>query len=190
MALMEVLIWPDPKLAQVAKPVEKVDDSIRDFAKDLVETMYAEDGGGLAATQVGVPWRIFAIDITTSKWGKGTDGPVVLINPVFKKKEGKIEWEEACLSVPGESGFVTRAYHVIVDYLDLGGNPQTMDAEGLLAIALQHENDHLDGKVWVDYQGKLKRSIVQKKMQKLKKSLAEQHAERVEYGKKHPRSQL
>jgi peptide deformylase len=169
MAVREILIWPDPRLAEVSAPVEMVDDEIRELVADMLETMYQADGVGLAAPQVAVLKRVVVIDI----WGSEEDRPsgeepLVLINPVFELAEGELTWEEGCLSVPGETGQVTRAAHVKVRYLDLAGDEQLLEAEGLKAVALQHECDHLNGKLFVEYLSRLKRSVIKRKMLKLK----------------------
>lgn len=168
MAIREILIWPDPRLLEVSKPVETVDDEIKTLVADMLETMYDADGVGLAAPQVGVQKRVVVIDIYGAADDRPSgEEPLVLINPVFEHKEGELSWEEGCLSVPGETGSVTRAANVRVRYLDLDGNEQVLEAEGLKAVALQHECDHLDGKLFVDYLSRLKRNVIRRKMLKL-----------------------
>jgi peptide deformylase len=182
MAVKEILIWPNPELLKVSKKVEAVDDSIRALVKDMFDTMYDYDGVGLAAPQIGVHKRVVVVDIRSyEREHEGEkveipsgEAPLVLINPEFSNKSGELEWEEGCLSVPGETGLVTRAARCTVNYLDLDGKPQTIDAEGLKAVALQHECDHLDGKLFVDYLSRLKRNVIKKKMEKL---IAERDAE-------------
>lgn len=169
MAIREILIWPDPRLAQKSEPVAVIDDEIRTLVKDMLETMYDADGVGLAAPQVNVHKRVIVIDIYGAEADRPSgEEPLVLINPVFEKAEGELAWEEGCLSIPGETGVVTRAADVRVRYLDLDGNEQVLEAEGLKAVALQHECDHLEGKLFVDYLSRLKRNVIKRKMMKLK----------------------
>lgn len=196
MALRDILIWPDPRLMKVSKPVElnadgSVPDDIKLLVKDMFETMYDADGVGLAAPQVGVLKRVVVVDIRAydkdkQKEGAGNvepersgEAPIALINPVFSDKSGKLEWDEGCLSVPGESGLVTRAAKCRVDYIDLDGKPASIEAEGLKSVALQHECDHLDGKLFVDYLSTLKKNVIKRRMQKL---IAEIEADRAEAG--------
>jgi peptide deformylase len=177
MAIREILIWPDPLLSKVSEPVEEITDEIRTLVEDMLETMYDADGVGLAAPQVGVHLQVVVIDIygQTEDRPSGEE-PLVLINPVFERAEGSLEWEEGCLSVPGETGMVKRNSDVKVKYLDLNGNEQTLEAEGLKAVALQHECDHLNGKLFVDYLSRLKRNVIKRKMIKLKQELEEEAA--------------
>jgi peptide deformylase len=169
MALREILIWPDPELLKTSEAVTEIDDGLRTLVADMLETMYDADGVGLAAPQVGVLKRLVVIDIHAGEDDRPSgEPPLVMINPIFTFKEGEMTWEEGCLSVPGENGKVTRAAHVKVEYQDLDGNELELEAEGLLAVALQHECDHLDGKLFVDYLGKLKRDVIKKRMLKLK----------------------
>ncbi len=193
MAQLDILIWPDPRLLKVSKPVElnadgSVPEDIKVLVKDMFETMYEADGVGLAAPQVGVLKRVVVVDIRAYDKDKDSDEddsnkaaaakagsdpvrsgelPIVLINPVFSDKSGKLEWDEGCLSVPGESGLVTRAARCRVDYIDLDGKAQSIEAEGLKSVALQHECDHLEGKLFVDYLSTLKRNVIKRRMQKL-----------------------
>lgn len=168
MAIREILIWPDPRLLEVSQPVEQIDDEIKTLVADMLETMYDADGVGLAAPQVGVQKRVVVIDIYGAEADRPSgEEPLVLINPVFEHKEGELSWEEGCLSVPGETGSVTRSAKVRVRYLDVEGNEQVLEAEGLKAVALQHECDHLDGKLFVDYLSRLKRNVIRRKMLKL-----------------------
>lgn len=169
MAIRDILIWPDPRLAQRSEPVAVIDDEIKVLVRDMLETMYDADGVGLAAPQVGVHKRVVVIDIYGSEEDRPSgEEPLILVNPVFEKAEGELSWEEGCLSVPGETGIVTRAADVRVRYLDLDGNEQVLEAEGLKAVALQHECDHLEGKLFVDYLSRLKRNVIKRKMLKLK----------------------
>lgn len=175
MAIRDILIWPDPLLLKVSEKVTAVDDSIKALVADMFDSMYDADGVGLAAPQIGVHKRVVVIDIRAYE-REQADGkvevpsgetPLVLINPEFVEKSGSLEWEEGCLSVPGETGTVTRAARCKVTYLDLDGHEQTLEAEGLKSVALQHECDHLDGKLFVDYVSRLKRNVIKKKMLKL-----------------------
>lgn len=167
--IREILIWPDPRLAQTSEPVAAIDDEIRALVRDMLETMYDADGVGLAAPQVGVHKRVIVIDIYGAEADRPSgEEPMVLINPVFERAEGELAWEEGCLSVPGETGVITRAADVRVRYLDLDGKEQVLEAQGLKAVALQHECDHLEGKLFVDYLSRLKRNVIKRKMMKLK----------------------
>ena len=175
MSVRDILIWPDPELLKVSAPITAIDDSVRALVKDLFDTMYDADGVGLAAPQIGVHRRVVVVDIRSYEREHdgerveipATEAALVLINPTFVKLAGELEWEEGCLSVPGETGLVTRAAQCTVKYLDLDGQQHTIDAEGLRAVALQHECDHLDGKLFVDYLSRLKRNVIKKKMLKL-----------------------
>ncbi len=181
MAVREILIWPNPELLKVSAKVDVVDDSIRALAKDMFDSMYAADGVGLAAPQIGVHKRVVIVDIRSYEREQADgkvevpsgEAPMVLVNPVIANKSGELEWEEGCLSVPGETGMVTRAAKCTVTYLDLDGKTQTLEAEGLKSVAVQHECDHLDGKLFVDYLSKLKRGFIKKKMLKLIEERAE-----------------
>lgn len=180
MAIREILIWPDPRLTEKSEPVAEITEDIRVLVRDMLETMYDADGVGLAAPQVGVLKRVVVIDIYGSEADRPSgEEPLVLINPVFEKAEGELSWEEGCLSVPGETGVVTRNADVRVRYQDLDGNEQVLEAEGLKAVALQHECDHLEGKLFVDYLSRLKRNVIKRKMLKIK---AEREAEAQEAG--------
>lgn len=161
MALLPILHYPDPRLRKVAKPVAQVDDRIRKLVADMAETMRAAPGIGLAATQVDVHERVIVIDISEAR-----DQLQVLINPEIVQAEGEEETEEGCLSVPGIYDTVRRAERVRVRALNLQGDPFTLDADGLLAVCVQHEIDHLDGKVFVDYLSRLKQQRIAAKMKK------------------------
>jgi peptide deformylase len=161
MAQLEILHFPDSRLRTRAKPVELVDDHIRAVVDDLFETMYAAPGIGLAATQVNFHRRIIAIDLSESK-----DSPLTLINPTICEHQGKIETEEGCLSVPGIYEPVFRAEWIRVEALDRDGQPFQLEADGLLAVCIQHEMDHLEGKLFVDYLSTLKRQRIRKKLGK------------------------
>ena len=161
MAILEILHYPDKRLRTVAKPVEKVDDSIRKLVEDMFETMYAAPGIGLAATQVDVHRRLLVADVSRD----GSE-PHALINPEIIEKDGVTVTEEGCLSVPGFYDSVERAEHIRVRSLDLDGQPFEFEAEGLLAVCIQHEMDHLDGKLFVDYLSEAKRMRIRKKLVK------------------------
>ncbi|WP_338869715.1 peptide deformylase [Myxococcus stipitatus] len=163
----DILIWPDPILKQKATPVTKVDDSIRALVKDMFETMYAADGVGLAAPQIGVLKRVIVLDTTPRQ---PDAKPLAMINPELIALEGETTYTEGCLSLPGESEDVDRAAIVTVKYLDVDGNEQTLRCDELLAIAVQHETDHLNGTVFVDHVSTLKREFIRKRMKRLKAS--------------------
>ncbi|ELR63142.1 Peptide deformylase [Photobacterium marinum] len=164
MSVLQVLTFPDERLRTVAKPVEKVTPEIQKIVDDMLETMYDEEGIGLAATQVNVHQRIVVIDLSEER-----NQPMVLINPEITDKRGEDGIEEGCLSVPGARALVQRAAEVSVKALDRDGNEFTFDAEDLLAICVQHELDHLEGKLFVDYLSPLKRQRIKQKMEKLKR---------------------
>lgn len=164
MALLPILEFPDPRLRTRAQPVEAVDASLRKLIDDMFETMYAAPGIGLAATQVNVHKRVIVIDVSETR-----DQPLVLINPEILERQGLEEMEEGCLSVPGIYDKVTRAERVRVRTLDRDGKAQEFDADGLLAVCIQHEIDHLDGKLFVDYLSDLKRTRIRKKLEKERK---------------------
>ena len=161
MALLPILHYPDPRLHTRAKPVEAVDAGIRKLAADMAETMYAAPGIGLAATQVDVHKRLLVLDISEDK-----SDLKVFINPEILSREGECVGEEGCLSVPGIYESVKRSERVRVHALDLEGKPFEVDADGLLAICLQHEMDHLDGKVFVEYLSRLKLTRIKTKLAK------------------------
>ncbi|MEP7180782.1 MAG: peptide deformylase [Betaproteobacteria bacterium] len=153
MALLNILEYPDPRLRKVATAVVAVTPEIRKLVRDMAETMYAAPGIGLAATQVDVPKRVIVMDLSETR-----DDLRVYINPKILSAEGEAENEEGCLSVPGYYDRVTRAARVRVRALDLHGAPFEFDAEGMLAVCIQHEIDHLGGKVFVDHLSPLKRA--------------------------------
>ena len=167
MSELTILHFPDPRLRTVAKPVTEFDNWLVKFADDLLETMYAAPGIGLAATQVDVHKRIIAVDVS-----ENGDSPYIFVNPELELSGGKVETEEGCLSVPGIYEKVTRREQVRVTAKDAQGNPFELEAEGLLAICIQHECDHLLGKVFVDYLSGLKRNRIRKKMEKQSRSRA------------------
>jgi peptide deformylase len=161
MAKLTILEFPDPRLRTKATPVEVVDDALRTLIDDMFETMYSAPGIGLAATQVDVHRRLLITDITADK-----SEPHVLINPEILEKDGVLVSDEGCLSVPGYYEEVERAEHVRVRFLDRQGNAQELEAEGLLAVCIQHEIDHLNGKLFVDYLSEAKRQRIRKKLTK------------------------
>jgi peptide deformylase len=161
MALLNVLHFPNPRLRLKAKPVETVDDTIKTLAKDMLDTMYAEGGIGLAATQVDVQKRVIVIDLSEHR-----DDPMCLINPEIIELEGTEQMQEGCLSVPGYYDLVERAEKIRFRYLDLEGQAVEANAEGLLAVCIQHEIDHLNGKLFIDYLSPLKQQRLRKKLEK------------------------
>ena len=165
MALLEILHFPDPRLRLRAEPVARVDDQVRQMVKDMFETMYDAPGIGLAATQVNIQLDIIVIDVSENK-----DEPLCLINPKIIDEDGTEEMQEGCLSVPGFYENVTRAEKVKIQALNEQGESFELEADGLLAVCIQHEMDHLQGKLFVDYLSPLKRQRIKKKLEKLDKS--------------------
>ena len=161
MAKLTILEFPDPRLRTKAQPVKSVDDAMRTLIDDLFETMYDAPGIGLAATQVDVHQRLLVADVSPDN-----SEPHVLINPVIVEKDGVTVTEEGCLSVPGYYEEVQRAEHIRVRFLDRNGDEQEMEAEGLLAVCIQHEMDHLEGKLFVDYLSEAKRMRIRKRLVK------------------------
>jgi peptide deformylase len=161
MAVLSILRYPDPRLEKAARPVERVDDAIRQLVRDLAETMYAAPGIGLAATQVDVHSRVIVLDVSEAR-----DQLVVLINPEIVGLDGEQECEEGCLSVPGVYDIVKRAEKVKVRALDGEGRPFELAAEGLLAVCIQHEVEHLEGKVFVEHLSRLKQARIRARLQK------------------------
>ncbi len=166
----EILVWPNPVLKQKAHPVAKVDDEIRQLIKDMFESMYAADGVGLAAPQIGVLKNIIVLDTTPRQ---PDSRPVAMVNPEILTLEGKLLDKEGCLSVPGEAEDVERAAIVTARYLDENGDTKTITADGLLSIAIQHECDHLKGVMFVDHISALKREVIRKRMKKIQASMEE-----------------
>jgi peptide deformylase len=164
MTKLAILEYPDPRLRKTAKPVVAVDDAVRQLSADLLETMYAAKGIGLAATQVDVHRRVLVIDVSEDR-----NQPLTLINPEIVHAEGRGPGEEGCLSVPDIYDKVQRATHIRVRALGLDGQPFEMDAEGLLAVCIQHEMDHLEGKLFVDYLSELKRQLIRRRLEKERK---------------------
>jgi peptide deformylase len=161
MSKLDIMTFPDPRLRNSAQPVARVDNGIRDIVDNMFETMYAAPGIGLAAIQVDIPLRIVVVDISDEH-----DQPLCLINPEILAREGEEQMEEGCLSVPGYYEQVTRAERVRVRALDRDGQSFELEADGLLAVCIQHEIDHLDGKLFVDYISSLKRQRIRKKLEK------------------------
>jgi len=170
MALLPVLCYPDPRLHKRAKPVDKVDERIKGIVKDMAETMYDAPGVGLAATQVDIHEQIIVIDVSDDQ-----NELMVFINPeLVWASEEKKSWREGCLSVPEYYDEVDRPANIRVKAIDLHGKPFEIEADGLLAVCLQHEMDHLQGKVFVEYLSLLKRNRISLKMKKRAKELVEQ----------------
>ncbi len=165
MAQLEILEFPDPRLRTKAKAVTRVDDAVRQLIDDMFDTMYAAPGIGLAATQVNVHRRIVVLDVSEER-----DAPLCLINPRILDRQGNQICEEGCLSVPGIYAKVERADSIRVATLDRAGEPREFEAEGLLAVCIQHELDHLEGKLFVDYLSPLKRQRVRKKLEKQRRA--------------------
>ncbi|MBF0238147.1 MAG: peptide deformylase [SAR324 cluster bacterium] len=166
MAVMKIYTFPDKVLKQVAEPVTTFDTSLRELAESMLETMYESEGIGLAANQVGILQRIIVIDINSGNEDTSTREPYVLINPVIEEKSGDITYEEGCLSVVEYRAEVPRFRQIKVAYQDLEGKPQTMNADELKAVCLQHELDHLDGILFIDHLPLLKQKMVKKHLKK------------------------
>ena len=164
MAILSILNYPDPRLHTVAKPVKEVNGAIRRLVNDMTDTMYAAPGIGLAATQVNEHIQLIVIDTSREQ-----NNLQVFINPLITKKSGMQDYEEGCLSVPGVYESVTRAEKITVEALDADGKKFTLETEGLLSVCIQHEMDHLLGKVFVEYLSPLKRNRIKTKMVKLSK---------------------
>ncbi|HWX32415.1 MAG TPA: peptide deformylase [Steroidobacteraceae bacterium] len=161
MTKLVILEYPDPRLRKKAALVTVVDDALRQLADNLLETMYAAKGVGLAATQVDVHKRLIVLDVSDTR-----DQPLVLINPELLKLEGSGPGEEGCLSLPGVYEKLSRATHIRVRALGRDGEPFEMEADGLLAVCIQHEMDHLEGKLFVDYLSELKRQLIRRRLEK------------------------
>jgi len=161
MAILDILHFPDARLRNVAKPVVKVDDSVRELIDSMFETMYAAPGIGLAAIQVDRPQRVIVVDTSEDR-----SQPLALVNPEILERHGEEQMEEGCLSVPGFYEPVERAERIRVRALDRDGETFEMETDGLLAVCIQHEIDHLDGKLFVDYLSNLKRQRIRKKLEK------------------------
>ncbi|OGT65393.1 MAG: peptide deformylase [Gammaproteobacteria bacterium RIFCSPLOWO2_02_FULL_47_50] len=168
MAILDILHFPDPNLRKKARPVETIDARIKTLASDMLETMYKEGGIGLAATQVNVQKRVVVIDLSELR-----NEPMYLINPEIISSEGVEQMQEGCLSVPDYYDLVERAEKVSFRYLNLAGEAKEVNADGLLAVCIQHEIDHLDGKLFIDYLSPLKRQRLRKKLEKQDKLQAQ-----------------
>ncbi len=167
MAKLDILTFPDPRLRIRAAPVARVDAQVQHIVSDMLETMYAAPGIGLAAVQVNIPKRIVVMDVSEDK-----DRPLCLINPEILERSGEEQMDEGCLSVPGFYEPVTRAERVRVRALDRNGEPFELDADGLLAVCIQHEIDHLEGKLFVDHISALKRLRIRHKLEKERRQSA------------------
>jgi len=177
MTKLAILEYPDPRLRKKAAPVTVVDDAVRQLADDMLETMYAAKGIGLAATQVDVHKRLIVLDISEHR-----DSPLVLINPELISLEGNGPGEEGCLSLPGIYDKLSRATHIRVRALGRDGTPFELGAEGLLAVCIQHEMDHLEGKLFVDYLSELKRTLIRRRLEKERRQRStERPAERLRH---------
>ena len=176
MAKLTILEFPDPRLRTRAEPVAVVDDGVRQLIDDMFETMYAAPGIGLAATQVDVHKRVLVTDVSREQ-----TAPLALVNPEIIERDGKVEAEEGCLSVPGiYDTIATRSERIRVRALDRDGKPFELDAEGLLAVCIQHEMDHLEGKLFVDYLSELKRNRLKRRAVKARRK------DGVESSRRHP----
>jgi peptide deformylase len=164
MTKLAILEYPDPRLRTKAKPIDAVDDAVRKLADDMLETMYAAKGVGLAASQVDVHRRLLVLDVSDAR-----DTPMVLINPEIVAAEGRAPGEEGCLSLPGIYDKLERAERVKVRAQDRNGERFEFEAEGMLAVCIQHEIDHLEGKLFVDYLSELKRQLIRRRLQKERK---------------------
>ncbi|MBE0612431.1 MAG: peptide deformylase [Burkholderiales bacterium] len=167
MSRLAILRYPDPRLHKIAAPVTEVNDGIRSLVADMAETMYAAPGVGLAATQVDVHKQLIVIDASDTR-----DKLLTLINPEIVAAMGEADCEEGCLSVPGIYEKIARAEHIVVRALGLDGKNFSMEAEGLLAVCIQHEMDHLKGRVFVEYLSRLKQTRIRAKMQKQQRQSA------------------
>ena len=166
--IRKILIEPDPFLRQISQEVEKVDDEVRKLMDDMLDTMYAAPGIGLAAIQVGVPKRVIVIDLSK----KERKEPIYFVNPkIIIKSKNNSTYEEGCLSVPGQFAEIDRPNQCHISYLDYHGDKKELKAEGLLATCIQHEMDHLEGILFIDYLSKLKKNFIVKKLSKQKKTL-------------------
>jgi peptide deformylase len=167
MTKLAILEYPDPRLRTTAEPISVVDDAVRRLADDMLETMYAAKGVGLAASQVDVHRRLLVLDVSDTR-----DRPLVLINPQILAAEGRAAVEEGCLSLPGIYDKLERAERIKVRALDRNGAPFELDADGMLGVCIQHEMDHLEGKLFVDHLSELKRQLIRRRLQKERKQRA------------------
>ena len=166
MAVYKILTYPDPFLKTTASPVTIFDDKLREEAGNMIETMYENNGVGLAAIQVGLNKRLFVMDVGYNKENPETRSPQVVINPQIVEHQNEQLGEEGCLSIPDFRAEVKRYAHIKLRYQDLDGKEHTLDANGLRSVCIQHESDHLDGKLFIDYLMPLQRSIIKKKLKK------------------------
>lgn len=164
MAILEILQHPDPRLRKKAQPVATFDSELKTLVHSMFETMYAAPGIGLAATQVNVHKRVLVVDVT-----RDCSDPIHFVNPVILSSNGREETQEGCLSVPGVQEIVERAENIRVESKDYDGNTFSLEASGLLAVCIQHEIDHLDGKLFVDYLSLLKRHRIKRKLEKIRR---------------------
>jgi len=172
MAIREIVEVPDPRLRQISSPVEEVSDEVRELVADMFETMYAAPGIGLAAIQVGVAKRILVIDLQEpeEEGGEPVKDPHVFINPeILQHSDQEVPYTEGCLSVPDQFAEVDRPDHIRARWLDLDGNQHEENIDGLLAVCLQHEMDHLNGVLFIDHLSRLKRDMILKKLAKFRK---------------------
>ena len=160
--LRKILNYPDPRLRKVAKTVTEFDEPLKTLTRDMFETMYHSSGIGLAATQIDIHLRVVVVDVSRDQ-----TSPLSLVNPVIEKKSGTVDSKEGCLSVPETVEYVERAEHITLRAQNVNGENISMDAEGLLAICIQHEIDHLDGKLFVDYLSNLKQNRLKKRISKI-----------------------
>ena len=169
MTLRQILTEPNPTLRQKSLKVDQVDKDLQKLMDDMLETMYAAPGIGLAAIQVGVPKRVIVLDIAPKD---GPRNPMFFVNPeIIKKSDNNSTYEEGCLSVPGQFAEIDRPDKCHIKYLDYHGQPKEIKAEGMLATCIQHEMDHLEGILFIDYLSKLKKSMIIKKLSKQKKAI-------------------
>lgn len=169
MAVKDILIWPDPLLKRVSEPVTDFGPELQSLIGDIKDTMDSEPMAGLSAPQIGISKRVFVIDISPEhNEGNGTNGKEVFINPEITEREGSFSWDEGCMSIPGFRGKVKRSYKVVMRYQNEQGEYLSREGFYYLGGCFQHELDHLNGILWVDYQSALKRNLIKKKMQKLK----------------------
>ncbi len=180
--IREIVIWPDPVLKEIARPVAGVDDGVRRLLDDMSETMYAADGVGLAAPQIAELRRCIVIDTSPRQEGQTL---IHLVNPEIVKAEGVTTYNEGCLSIPGEAEEVERAAKVWVRALDYHGKAFELECDGLLAIAVQHECDHLDGTLFVDHLSSLKRELIRRRMKKLKAERVAEKADQIRTAARH-----
>lgn len=164
MALLNILQFPDPRLKNIAKPVEVFDEALKTLVQDMFETMYEAQGVGLASIQVNVPKQVIVIDVSSEQ-----NAPLCLINLEILAERGTIDWEEGCLSFPGVYAKVQRAKEIDITFLDKTGKKQTLTAEGLLSICIQHELDHLNGITFYDHLSPLKQAMLKKKLDKIRR---------------------